>query len=115
MRPIPLMPYASRTQVEFLFDIDSWDRDRLDPQRAGQWLAALHKAGADQVARWLREGDEATVVLVLSRLLRVFKLDESTDPDFWRPDRPVPLWTAFILSNRPTEPATRPPRLCGMA
>lgn len=87
---LPLIPYASRTQVEFLFDIDSWDRDRLDPQRAGQWLAALHKAGADQVARWLREGDEATVVLVLSRLLRVFKLDESTDPDFWPPDRPVP-------------------------
>ena len=41
------------------------------------------------MARWLLEGDEAAVVLALARVYHVFKLDESSDPAFWPPDRPL--------------------------
>lgn len=87
---LPLLPLAATRQLEFIFDVDSWSQDRFDPARAAHWIATLHQADPDALARWLREADENLVVLTLLRLLRVFKADESTDQAFWPPDRPVP-------------------------
>jgi hypothetical protein len=87
---LPVLQHATTPQVEFLFDIDAWQRDEIDPGRFAAWLELLHQADPELVARWLREADEPTVVLALSRLIRVYKLDESSDQDFWPPDRPVP-------------------------
>ncbi len=89
-RALPLLPLAGRRQLDFLFDIEAWSGDRFDPARAGEWLRVFREADPALVARWLREGDEPLVVLTLGRILRVYKLDESTSPDFWPPDRPVP-------------------------
>ncbi len=86
---LPLLAHASTHQVEFLFDVDGWERDRFESGPAGEWLAALHQADPEAVVRWLREADEELVVLALTRLLHVYKLDESSDPAFWPPDRPV--------------------------
>lgn len=86
---LPLLKYASTPQVEFFFDVDAWSRDAFEPERAAQWIAALHAADPDALARWLREADEPLVVLVLARLFHVYKNDESTDQAFWPPDRPL--------------------------
>ncbi|MDH3284381.1 MAG: DUF6178 family protein, partial [Acidobacteriota bacterium] len=87
---LALLPLASRHQLDFLLDIGAWSGDELDVERLADWLAAFGEADPGLVARWLLEGDEPTVVLALSRLLRVYKLDESTSEDRWPPDRPVP-------------------------
>ncbi len=86
---LPLLRYASTPQVEFFFDVDAWSRDAFEPARAAQWVAALHEADAEALARWLREADEPLVVLVLARLFHVYKNDESTDQAFWPPERPL--------------------------
>ncbi len=98
---LPLLAHASLPQLEFLLDIDAWDRDAFVPARLGRWLAALCEANPDRVARWLGEGDESAVVLALSRVFRVFKLDESADQAFWPPDRPLPtLDGTYFLEAR---------------
>ncbi len=89
-RALPLLPLAGKRQLDFLFDLEAWTGDDFDPVRAGEWLRAFREADPALVARWFREGDEPLVVLALGRMLRVYKLDESTSPDYWPPDRPVP-------------------------
>ncbi|UCF67668.1 MAG: hypothetical protein JSV80_18240 [Acidobacteriota bacterium] len=87
---LPLLAHASRHQLEFLIDVDAWVGDDLDPQRLGTWLESFAEAAPDLLVRWLLEADEDAVVLALSRLLHVYKLDPSTDEDFWPPDdRPL--------------------------
>ena len=83
-----LLPLASRHQLDFLFDIDAWGRDRFSTRRLSGWLERFAEAGPEVTARWLREGDEATVVLALSRALTVFKLDPSVDESRWPPEPP---------------------------
>ena len=86
---LALLPLASTDQTEFFFDVDAWRRDDFDPARAARWLAAMHEADPETVVRFLREADEQLVVLLLSKILRVYKLDESSDPAFQPPDRPL--------------------------
>lgn len=88
-RGLPLLTHATTPQVEFLFDVDAWSRDRFEAAPAGEWIAALHEADPEALVRWLRQADESLVVLALTRLLHVYKLDESADPAFWPPDRPL--------------------------
>ncbi len=81
-----LLAHANRHQLDFVFDVDAWDEESFDPTRTATWLVRLHGAGAERVARWMREGDEAFVVLVLARLIAVYKLDESVDDARWPED-----------------------------
>jgi len=84
-----LLEHASVPQLEFLIDLGAWDRDAFDPARFARWISAIATANPERLARWLLEGDEAAVVLALARVYHVFKLDESSDPAFWPPDRPL--------------------------
>jgi hypothetical protein len=84
-----ILRFAARPQLEFVFDIDGWLDDRLDAGRSAQWLLRLCEAGPELVARFCAEADESLVVLLLSTLLHVYKLDESVDPRFAPPDRPL--------------------------
>ncbi len=85
-----LLALASRHQLEFVLDVGAWGPEGLEPARLARWFAAMQQSDPTLVARWLATGDETTVVLALSRLLRVYKLDESTESTFWPPDRQVP-------------------------
>jgi len=84
-----LLEHASVPQLQFLLDLGAWDRDAFDPTRFARWISAIATASPDRVALWLLEGDEAAVVLALARVYHVFKLDESSDPAYWPPDRPL--------------------------
>jgi hypothetical protein len=100
-----LLEHASVPQLEFLFDLGAWDRDAFDPARFARWIGAVAVANPDRVARWLSEGDEAAVLLALGRVFQVFKLDESSEPAFWPPDRPVPtLDGTYYLEARDDVP-----------
>lgn len=87
---LALLPFTTRAQVDFVLDIDAWDHDQLDLDRAGRWLDLLHQADPALVVRFLRESEEETVVLTLAKMLFVTKLDESISIDRWPPeDRPA--------------------------
>ncbi|RMG43226.1 MAG: hypothetical protein D6718_12720 [Acidobacteria bacterium] len=102
---LPLLPLASRHQLDFLTDIDAWSGSELDPERMARWIEAFAAADPDLVARWLREGDEDTVVVALAHLVRVYKLDAETDPAFFPPERPLPtLDGVYFLEPAPGAP-----------
>lgn len=85
----PLLPLATRHQLEFFLDIDAWSGDQLDLDKLCRWLTHFASADPELIGRLLREADESLVVALLSRLLHVYKNDESTDAPFWPPDRPL--------------------------
>ncbi len=102
----PLLRYASRHQIDFLVDIDAWTHEGFDPLRFSAWIERFRKADAELVTRWLLEADEANVVLALSRLLHVYKLDESVDEAYWPPERTTPsLDGVYFLEGREGIPA----------
>lgn len=54
---LPLLKLASNEQWQFLLDLETWDRDRLDMEQASQWLGRLFQADAERVLKWvLSEG-----------------------------------------------------------
>ena len=42
---LPMLALASASQITHLLDLESWRRDRFDPERAGAWVALLCEAG----------------------------------------------------------------------
>lgn len=85
----PLLPLASLPQLEFFLDIDGWDKDNLDIDRVCRWLIAFSEADPALVGRIISEADESLVVHLVSRLVFIYKNDESADPRYWPPDRAV--------------------------
>lgn len=85
----PLLPLASLPQLEFFLDIDGWDKDTLDIDRVCRWLIAFSEADPALVGRVISEADESLVVHLVSRLVFIYKNDESADPRYWPPDRAV--------------------------
>lgn len=83
---LELLPLAATPQLEFAFDVDAWEGSEIDPARFGRWLVHLRDADPELLVRALLEVDEGLLVLALSRLIHVYKLDESTDPSFWPPE-----------------------------
>ncbi len=110
---LALLAAATREQVDLVLDLDGWDGDELAVERIGRWLGLLHRADPEQLVAFMLEADETTVVLLLSRLLHVYKLDESTAPDFWPPeDRQVPtLDGLYFLEPRDEAPEEAFPAL----
>lgn len=85
-RALALLPHASTEQLVFFSDLEGWSEGSFEPSAHARWFETLHRADPDSLVRWLLEADETLVVLELSRLLRVYKLDESTDQAFWPPE-----------------------------
>jgi hypothetical protein len=50
---LPLLKLASVEQWQFLLDIETWDRDRLDVEQATIWLGRFFQADAERLLHWL--------------------------------------------------------------
>ena len=76
---VDLLAYAKGEQIQLIFDLDAWRKDRIVDERFLAWLVLLFEAGEDSVARWLRVADFDFLVAVLQRFIRVIKRPDDTD------------------------------------
>lgn len=104
-RAHPLLGYASRHQVDFLVDVEAWREGAFDGSSMAGLIESLELAGEEVIAHWLTEADEATVVLALSRLLRVYKADPSMDEDTLPDGRELSSLDGVYFME-PAEPCT---------
>ena len=72
---LPLLAWASATQIGHLLDLESWRRDRFDPLRCGAWIALLHESGEATLRRAARTLDDETLILLLRDWARVRPLE----------------------------------------
>jgi len=76
---VELLAYVKGEQIQFLFDLDAWIKDRLAPERFLAWLLLLFETSEDKVADWLEVADFDFLVAALLRFLRVAKRPDDTD------------------------------------
>lgn len=75
-----VLRHARSEQVEFVLDLELWQKDRLRPERVLPWLERLHSCGSEALGRWLRRLELGTWVLLLSRVAAVHLADDDSDP-----------------------------------
>ena len=75
-----VLAHATTEQMEFLLDLDLWDKDRIRADRAAPWLRLLHRCGDPAMERWLPELDLADLTLLLGQLVRVQVASDDEDP-----------------------------------
>ncbi len=66
-----LVRLLSGVQVDYLLDLDLWQKDRLDPVKALLWLERLFLSDPEQAVGWMLRADTELVVLVLQHLVVV--------------------------------------------
>ncbi len=76
---LPLLSLASNRQWEYLLDMETWRRDRLDYPATTRWLKRLLKADPDRLVRWCFDEKSDFLELYLFRNIdvRIRESDET--------------------------------------
>ncbi len=76
---VELLSYAKGSQIQFLFDLDSWYKDKIKPERVLSWLYLLFHAGEDKVLDWLRVADWDFLIAIFQKFVKVYKRPDDMD------------------------------------
>lgn len=71
-----LLSLAVPEQIQGLFDLDCWTRDRPNLDRMREWIEALAEAGRKRMAEGLMQLDLEMMALLLREYFRVHRLDD---------------------------------------
>ncbi len=71
-----LLSLALPSQVQSLFDLDCWNKDRPNFARMREWIEALSEAGKRRLADGLMQLDMEMVALLLRGYVKVHRLDD---------------------------------------
>ncbi|MZG53625.1 MAG: hypothetical protein F3743_05895 [Nitrospinae bacterium] len=74
-----VLSMVSAEQLQYFFDIEWWQGDRFQPQRAMEWLETLDECDEPETLEWFFNEDFEQKVMLLQSLIKVFKQDEMTD------------------------------------
>ncbi len=89
---VELVRLAGADKLRYLFDLECWHKDVLDPLTFAFWLKILADAGPEKLIEWFEESDEDFLVASFSKFFNVYKKDpddEGFEP--WRSFKN--LWT----------------------
>jgi hypothetical protein len=70
---VELLSYAKGSQIQFMFDIDAWYKDRIRAERVASWIILLFNAGEDKVLEWLRIADWDFLIAIFQKFVKVYK------------------------------------------
>ncbi len=74
-----ILSMASQEQLQYFFDLEWWQGDKFQPQRAMEWLELLDQCDEPETLEWFLNEDFDQKVMLLQSLVKVFKQDEMTD------------------------------------
>ncbi len=77
---LPLLSLATNKQWEHIVDLETWQKDRLDPKAVTRWLSLLLEADPKRFFRWFLEEKLEFVELYLFRNLEVRIREHDQDP-----------------------------------
>ncbi len=78
---LPLLRMASDDQKQYLIDLEFWRKDRIDLDRASQWINRLYLADPRGLARWLCSKGESLAYFYFFNNIQVEIRDEDEDQD----------------------------------
>ena len=68
---LPLLSKASNRQWEYILDIETWHKDRMDFSAATKWLRLLFSADRNRLAAWFAKKDDAFLEFFLLHNIEV--------------------------------------------
>ncbi len=77
---LPILSLASEKQWEYILDMDSWHRDRLDMKSLTAWLDLLNRADARRCLKWLVEHKTDLMEFYLFKNIEVKLREHDQDP-----------------------------------
>ena len=77
---LPLLALASDRQWEYVLDIETWHRDRLEPMALTRWFDLLYRADARRTVKWLIEQKTELLTLYLFKNIEVRVCEHDQDP-----------------------------------
>jgi hypothetical protein len=79
---LPLLELASTDQWQFLLDLETWERDRLDIQQTSRWLDLLQQADCTRLVKWLfSAGENLAYYFFFKSVEVVFTSNKEEAPD----------------------------------
>ncbi len=97
---IELLSLASSRQLLFLFDIETWRKDRLKHRDFLRWLELILECGEEKAIELLRRMDEELLVTFLKRYMKVYKPDAELDPVEIDDEKPFTLDNQYFVKFR---------------
>ncbi len=94
---LPIISAATFDQLQFIFDLDWWDKDSLRIDRATAWLVILFEAGEETMNRWLLTLHRKDPYLVPA-LMRHF-IEVQKRPDDMEIEEAKDLLHPFTIDN----------------
>jgi hypothetical protein len=74
-----VLSIVSAEQLQYMFDLEWWQGDKFQPERAMDWLELLDQCDEPQILEWFLSEDFDQKVMLLQSSIKVFKQDEMTD------------------------------------
>jgi hypothetical protein len=81
-------------QLDYLLDLDLWSADRLDAERAMEWLERLWGADEELAAAWLHRAESELVVSILQLLCSIAEGPTSSQDSMTEDQDRLPQFTA---------------------
>jgi hypothetical protein len=97
---LPVLALASNEQWDYVLDLETWDRDRLDPRAVTSWMARLLKADPDRLTYQIAMDKQDSFAYYLFHNIQVHIREYDQDPseigdDFFTEDQ------AYYIRLRP--------------
>ena len=77
---LPLLSLASDKQREYILDIETWNRDRIDISAVTRWFDLLFRADERRVVHWLIEEKTDLLEFYIRKNIEVRLRDHDQDP-----------------------------------
>ncbi len=77
---LPLLSLASDKQREYILDIETWDRDRIDISAVTRWFDLLYRADARRSVHWLIEQKTELLEFYIWKNIEVRIREHDQDP-----------------------------------
>lgn len=101
-----LIALASGTQVQGMFDIDVWERDRIVPTQVAPWLAALVSQGPAHLGHIIERLDPEFAALMFAKWTQLYELVDGRPPDDVKPpffETPDGFYVVEIVAPTPEQ------------
>ena len=72
---LPLLAMADHRQVTYIFDLEFWNEQALEPDRLFRWLDLLKQAGEESFRHWLKQADPELLTAIIQKAVTIFVPD----------------------------------------
>ena len=88
---LPVIARTSFEQIQYILDIDCWQKDRIDMEQVTEWLQLMLRCNEAKVLEWIANTDELFLNYVFKKLFTISKIKE--DIDLAEASDLLPQWT----------------------